>query len=595
MTTATNIENHSTLIIERSNSFSSIDHSESLIEDLFIGDESYHDSSYGKKIEDSEESHRQELDLQASIDYRADIRENDDNRWELQDFSDEIMSSEQDYDKYIEEDERQAALFERLVRRTEDLNDTKLFKTEWRSFPPSVDQQSPGNSQASISEIQEEFLIEDDFELPEKRRERASSFLESLILNFYGDLLFSMEMITNQAKRQPSRALVALPRKRKHNTDLNELQISGLDKDGEQNEQLKQFGVNLRLKNRKSGVIQIIKFPGAPCKTSQSKNPASDLYKITCIIKVATILYEAILDRAVITLRDIFYRDKPLFIHQPVVNKIVDDIVASAGLQRKDFNVCASAKGLIAATSLVIHRRTENPLVLSATHASLIDPIEKISHLETPGNPEGIKWVLVVEKDAVFQSLCNATILKEPDLGSGVLVTGKGFPDLATRQILYLIANSFPKASMYALVDADPHGLSIFSNYTYGSKANAYSKDHAGIALGERLQWLGLKASDWGELGISYNDLIPLEKSDVQLAMSMLRNHEHLPTSWKRELCHMLQLNRKAEIEIILSSNDPFQSIAKFTSGSNHEGVSHQERVSGAGRLVKYIIDHMKL
>nr|ODN90288.1 hypothetical protein L204_05892 [Cryptococcus depauperatus CBS 7855] len=541
MTTATNIENHSTLIIERSNSFSSIDHSESLIEDLFIGDESYHDSSYGKKIEDSEESHRQELDLQASIDYRADIRENDDNRWELQDFSDEIMSSEQDYDKYIEEDERQAALFERLVRRTEDLNDTKLFKTEWRSFPPSVDQQSPGNSQASISEIQEEFLIEDDFELPEKRRERASSFLESLILNFYGDLLFSMEMITNQAKRQPSRALVALPRKRKHNTDLNELQISGLDKDGEQNEQLKQFGVNLRLKNRKSG--------------------------------------------------DIFYRDKPLFIHQPVVNKIVDDIVASAGLQRKDFNVCASAKGLIAATSLVIHRRTENPLVLSATHASLIDPIEKISHLETPGNPEGIKWVLV----AVFQSLCNATILKEPDLGSGVLVTGKGFPDLATRQILYLIANSFPKASMYALVDADPHGLSIFSNYTYGSKANAYSKDHAGIALGERLQWLGLKASDWGELGISYNDLIPLEKSDVQLAMSMLRNHEHLPTSWKRELCHMLQLNRKAEIEIILSSNDPFQSIAKFTSGSNHEGVSHQERVSGAGRLVKYIIDHMKL
>lgn len=50
---------------------------------------------------------------------------------------------------------------------------------------------------------------------------------------------------------------------------------------------------------------------------------------------------------------------------------------------------------------------------------------------------------------------------------------------------------------MYALVDADPHGLKILSTYMYGSKANAYSTDYEDLPLRNRVQWLGLRASDW--------------------------------------------------------------------------------------------------
>lgn len=56
-------------------------------------------------------------------------------------------------------------------------------------------------------------------------------------------------------------------------------------------------------------------------------------------MRVASTLYEAILDRNVITLRDVYYRDKQLFERQPVVDKIVDDLVATAGLRRRDFYV----------------------------------------------------------------------------------------------------------------------------------------------------------------------------------------------------------------------------------------------------------------
>ena len=52
-------------------------------------------------------------------------------------------------------------------------------------------------------------------------------------------------------------------------------------------------------------------------------------------------------------------------------------------------------------------------------------------------------------------------------------------------------------ATFYALVDADPHGIDILSVYTRGSKSTAFSHDHGGLALGDRLKWLGVKASDW--------------------------------------------------------------------------------------------------
>lgn len=213
-------------------------------------------------------------------------------------------------------------------------------------------------------------------------------------------------------------------------------------------------------------------------------------------MRVASTLYEAILDRNVITLRDVYYRDKQLFERQPVVDKIVDDLVATAGLRRRDFYVCASAKGLIASSSLVIRYRTGDEIILSATRANLVDPAEKIDVIEAPN---GLDWVLIVEKDAIFQSLCGAGILQDERIGHGVLITGKGFPDLATRQILRLIADTFPCVKMYALVDADPHGLKILSTYMYGSKANAYSTDYGDLPLGDRVQWLGLRASHWSE------------------------------------------------------------------------------------------------
>ncbi|TXT07159.1 hypothetical protein VHUM_03329 [Vanrija humicola] len=140
-------------------------------------------------------------------------------------------------------------------------------------------------------------------------------------------------------------------------------------------------------------------------------------------------------------MRDVYYRNVPLFGQQRVVDNIVDDLVATAGLKREDFHVCASAKGLVASDCLIVTLTTGDDLPLSSTN-------------------------------------------------------GKGYPDLATLQFTRLVADSFPRVPIYALVDADPHGIDILSVYTHGSRANAHSADHAGLGLGPRLRWMGVKATD---------------------------------------------------------------------------------------------------
>jgi meiotic recombination protein SPO11 len=59
------------------------------------------------------------------------------------------------------------------------------------------------------------------------------------------------------------------------------------------------------------------------------------------------------------------------------------------------------------------------------------------------------------------------------------------------------VETDLSRTAIYALVDGDPHGLDILSVYTRGSKATKFSQDHAGLALGERLQWIGVRASEW--------------------------------------------------------------------------------------------------
>lgn len=58
------------------------------------------------------------------------------------------------------------------------------------------------------------------------------------------------------------------------------------------------------------------------------------------------------------------------------------------------------------------------------------------------------------------------------------------------------MADQWPAARIYILVDGDPHGLSILSVYKYGSKNNRHNADYAGLALGDKAEWIGVKPNE---------------------------------------------------------------------------------------------------
>ena len=99
------------------------------------------------------------------------------------------------------------------------------------------------------------------------------------------------------------------------------------------------------------------------------------------------------------------------------------------------------------------------------------------------------RYVLIVEKDAVFSKLANERVWDRLPM---VLVTAKGFPDLATRAFLRRLARRFPEARVLALVDWNPSGLLILQTYRSGSGGAALEAGRYALDVG----WLGVRCAD---------------------------------------------------------------------------------------------------
>ncbi|TKA69686.1 hypothetical protein B0A49_07417, partial [Cryomyces minteri] len=109
---------------------------------------------------------------------------------------------------------------------------------------------------------------------------------------------------------------------------------------------------------------------------------------------------------------------------------------------------------------------------------------------------EKVHWILVIEKEATFRSLATSEFWTKI-AAQGIIITAKGYPDIATRALLRFLAfpsprNGFSKPPVHALVDFDPDGLGILSTYKYGSFALAH--ENAALAVSS-IRWLGVRST----------------------------------------------------------------------------------------------------
>jgi meiotic recombination protein SPO11 len=171
--------------------------------------------------------------------------------------------------------------------------------------------------------------------------------------------------------------------------------------------------------------------------------------------------------------------------------------------------------------------------------------------------------VLVVEKETIFNRLAQHAADDDGApawLKRCILITGKGYPDVATRIFLRALLDpdsyspNSPKPAnlkVYGLVDGDPHGLDILSVYINGSGAMQY----AGKALRiPEIMWLGVRHSDVARLNVPEHVLLPFSSRDSRVTARLLSNPERLAAVHALAADHLRALDQskaKAEIECL--------------------------------------------
>lgn len=274
----------------------------------------------------------------------------------------------------------------------------------------------------------------------------------------------------------------------------------------------------------------------------------SSARRFACILFVLEILHanRTSYPRTPLTKRDIYYRNPTLFRNQQTVNSIVDSLAATLEVTRGMLGVSAAAKGLVYGHVL---------LLADASHAaSLLLPGGGLIP-SVPATPHPlVRNILVVEKETVFRTFATAS--------SGIpaarilLVTAKGYPDIATRR--FLATASVP---VHALVDWDPDGVGILATYRFGSSSLAHER----LAI-RGVHWAGVRMEDLPLGALDDVGIARLSTRDRQRGKALLgRAWMAEVQEWKIEVQRMLFLGVKAEIEAVCGGDFRKRLIASLS------------------------------
>ncbi|KAL3682037.1 hypothetical protein R1sor_000059 [Riccia sorocarpa] len=177
-----------------------------------------------------------------------------------------------------------------------------------------------------------------------------------------------------------------------------------------------------------------------------------------------------------------------------------------------------------------------------------------ISHLEKLAFQSDARYIIVVEKETVFHKLASDRFYH---FAPSIIITGKGYPDLATRVMLGRLHQAFPALPILGLVDWNPAGLAILCTYKFGSMRMGLETAHYVCDV----KWLGLRYDDLRY--IRDEAILDFKGRDKILAESLqksklLQNYEE----YERELAHMIDSQKRVEIEALHSNGEEF--LGKF-------------------------------
>ncbi|CAI4231950.1 unnamed protein product [Auanema sp. JU1783] len=246
------------------------------------------------------------------------------------------------------------------------------------------------------------------------------------------------------------------------------------------------------------------------------------------------------------TKRDLYYDQKLLYGTQTLLDRSLTSICELLAVTRNQLNVISSSKGLVAGP--IAFMDLNGRLIDCRANATLIS--ESLIGLRILSTA---RFIVVVEKDATFQKLIDEKFFEV--LPDALLVTGKGYPDICTRNFLKWVVATC-NLDIFGLFDADPHGIEIMLTYKYGSISDKMEGKGAFIPT---IKWIGMKPTDCLRFQIAENQYLPLSHRDYKKLVRLRRRSVILKEyDLVQEVDFLREIKKKLEIEAVSSMGPRF-------------------------------------
>ncbi|KAK9455380.1 Spo11/DNA topoisomerase VI subunit A [Dipodascopsis uninucleata] len=304
----------------------------------------------------------------------------------------------------------------------------------------------------------------------------------------------------------------------------------------------------ISLQNRKSSTSYTFDASDMKITSNKTTNPSTSVtfpgstiansWRFAALLNVLDVISESLTSQKIVTKRDIYYRNTWLFKSQRVVDKLVDDISRTLDVTRADLGIVAAQKGLVFG-SIAINLVKSEPIFID-NKVSLIPPMEDIKSILI----SNVDYILVIEKEAIFRSLCTYIQHRNTEF-RGILITGKGYPDVITRQFITRLVTDYPAIPLFGLFDSDPYGIDIFSVYKFGSRSLSHESENM---VSSAIEYLGVSIIDYD---YGWAELSAMDRKKATRMLELPWISTDAAKDLRIELQRMLFLNRKAEMNVV--------------------------------------------
>jgi len=305
-----------------------------------------------------------------------------------------------------------------------------------------------------------------------------------------------------------------------------------------------------------------------PEKLKRSFFDLHEAKKFMQTLLMARIIYEALERDEYPTIRDLYYRGKHTIVYrepggrrheentwdeQRESDAVIRDIEVFTGLLREEMLILSKEKGKIVGNMRIRSGGDVIDLSRMGHGAYAIEPTpDLIEFIDVDA-----EYVLVVEKDAVFQQLHRIGFWRKH---RAILITSAGQPDRATRRLLRRLSDEL-KLPVYILTDADPYGWYIYSVFRIGSITLSYESER--LATPEA-RFIGVSMTDiFGDKSTGKkpylseqerrNFIIKAKEADIKRAYELVNYKWFQTPKWRREIDIFLEKKSKLEIEALTS------------------------------------------